>query len=118
MDNEERFHEEVDEQDDAFAAQALSNGWIQQSQLDYSPPRGGSASNLEMPSRPRKAIKTASKSAYYADMMDEDSDGPTTQPDLAAYFAQWDVPWKDIVLMCRAYASYLSAQNKRDHIKK
>lgn len=68
----------------------------------------------------------------------EDYDGDHGQPDLVAYFAQvlygdidtaeeifalaervlhildakWDIPWKDIVLMCRAYASYITAANR------
>nr|WAE42734.1 MAG: hypothetical protein [Cressdnaviricota sp.] len=36
------------------------------------------------------------------------------QPDLIAYFAQWDIPWKDAVLMCRAYASYLTAAHRTE----
>jgi len=43
----------------------------------------------------------------------EDSDG---QPDLDDYFSQWDISAKEQILMCRAYASYLSA--KRAPFKK
>jgi len=32
------------------------------------------------------------------------------QPDLPAYFAQWEMPDKHIILMCRSYASYLAAK--------
>jgi len=32
------------------------------------------------------------------------------QPDLTAYFSQWEIPDKHIILMCRSYASYLSAK--------
>lgn len=30
------------------------------------------------------------------------------QPDLEQYFSQWMMPDKDIIVMCRAYASYLA----------
>lgn len=45
--------------------------------------------------------------------MDE-SETDLGQPDLIAYFAQWDIPWKDCVLMCRAYASYLTAAHRTE----
>lgn len=34
------------------------------------------------------------------------------QPDLAEYFQEWEIPDKDVILMCRAYASYLSAKKR------
>jgi len=33
-------------------------------------------------------------------------------PDLGAFFEEWDMPVKDQVIMCRAYASMLSASSK------
>lgn len=35
------------------------------------------------------------------------------QPDLAEYFAQWEISEKDQILMCRAYASYLAVKKNR-----
>jgi len=33
-----------------------------------------------------------------------------SQPDLEDYFSNWDIPPKDVVAICRAYASYVAAQ--------
>ncbi len=32
------------------------------------------------------------------------------QPDLAEYFSQWVIPDKQVILLCRSYASYLAAK--------
>lgn len=32
------------------------------------------------------------------------------QPDLASYFSQWEISDKHVILLCRSYASYLSAK--------
>lgn len=40
----------------------------------------------------------------------EDIEDAQEQPDLAEYFGQWVIPEKQIILVCRAYASYLSAK--------
>lgn len=34
------------------------------------------------------------------------------QPDLSSYFRQWDIPVKDVIALCRAYANFLSQQYK------
>lgn len=33
-------------------------------------------------------------------------------PDLGEYFEQFDISDKDIILLCRGYASYLAARGK------
>lgn len=43
----------------------------------------------------------------YEDIYDEDE-----QPDLHEYFSNWSMEPKDIVLMCRSYASYVATQQK------
>lgn len=40
------------------------------------------------------------------------SDSDEEQPDLKEYFSQWEMPSKDIALMCRSYASYICVQEK------
>ncbi len=42
----------------------------------------------------------------------EEDDEVAEQPDLAEYFSQWKIPEKDIILMCRSYASYISHKAK------
>lgn len=59
----------------------------------------------------------ATKRPHFSHGADDEEDDSDDQPDLGDYFSQWDIPPKDIILMCRAYASYLSAQN-REHPKK
>jgi len=44
----------------------------------------------------------------FIDLVDEEPE----EPDLAEYFSQWDMPWKQQVLICRSYASYLSSRNR------
>jgi len=52
------------------------------------------------------------------DLMDDDDDvdidiaGDSDQPDLEEYFSNWDIPWKEVVLICRSYASYVASRNK------
>lgn len=41
--------------------------------------------------------------------VEDDGSDSDLQPDLDEYFSQWDMPPKDIVAMCRAYASYIAA---------
>ncbi len=41
---------------------------------------------------------------------DENDDMVLEQPDLHVYFSQWEIPDKQVVLLCRSYASYLSAK--------
>lgn len=42
----------------------------------------------------------------------DDRDLEDEVPDLGAYFEEWDMPIKDQVIMCRAYASMLAASSK------
>lgn len=41
---------------------------------------------------------------------DSSADSIGSQPDLEEYFSNWDIPPKDVVAICRAYASYVAAQ--------
>lgn len=41
---------------------------------------------------------------------DEMEDAEPEPPDLAAYFAEFEIPFADQIKICRAYASYLAAQ--------
>lgn len=50
--------------------------------------------------------------------MDFDSDHLDDQPDLKNYFDKWDMPEKHQIIMCRAYASYLSAKQHGEKKKK
>lgn len=45
----------------------------------------------------------------FIDLVDEDPE----EPNLEEYFSQWDMPWKQQVLICRSYASYLSSRNRQ-----
>jgi len=49
---------------------------------------------------------------------DEDVDIDLTgdQPDLEEYFSNWDIPPKDVVLICRSYASYVASRNKTSRV--
>jgi len=38
--------------------------------------------------------------------------GESEVPDLGTYFEEWDMDPKDQIVMCRAYASYISASKK------
>lgn len=48
----------------------------------------------------------------------ENEDSSEGQPDLEDYFSQWDIPPRDIVGICRAYASYLAATTGCMRVKK
>lgn len=61
---------------------------------------------------PRKGIKRPYVEPVRYPSDDED------QPDLKEYFSQWDMKDRDIIIMCRSYASYLdrtSKANKKDY---
>ncbi len=43
--------------------------------------------------------------------LDQDErDAAMEQPDLHEYFSQWVIPDKQVILLCRSYASYLAAK--------
>lgn len=49
---------------------------------------------------------------------DQDENSGEGQPDLEDYFSQWDIPPRDIVGICRAYASYVAATTGCMRVKK
>jgi len=51
--------------------------------------------------------RLSAKRPRYIDLVDDDD-----QPDLDEYFSNWNMGAKDIIIMCRSYASYLAAKNK------
>ncbi len=55
---------------------------------------------------PRKGLKRPMLQPY------EDEEDSADQPDLHEYFGNWNMPAKDIILMCRSYASYVSQSSK------
>lgn len=66
---------------------------------------------------PKKLVRTGCKAPRaswnpYQPHQDEYDDVVGEQPDLADYFQQWSIPEKDIILMCRSYASYLQHKSK------
>ncbi len=40
----------------------------------------------------------------------DERDAAMEQPDLHEYFSQWVIPDKQVILLCRSYASYLAAK--------
>jgi len=55
--------------------------------------------------QPRKGLK-ALYTGYDDEMDSED------QPDLEEYFSNWHISPKDVILICRSYASYVAASQK------
>jgi len=55
--------------------------------------------------QPRKGLKTLYTG--YDDEMDSED-----QPDLEEYFSNWHISPKDVILICRSYASYVAASQK------
>lgn len=41
-----------------------------------------------------------------------DSDSEESSPDLGIYFAKWNMEDRDIIVMCRSYASYIDRRTK------
>jgi len=71
-------------------------------------------SMLEVP-KARKGMKRPFPDTYYARGQYDPEEGSVVaeeQPDLEAYFSQWHIDPKEIVLICRSYASYVSASQK------
>jgi len=67
------------------------------------------------PKLARKGMKRPFPDRYYAREpfdFDEGSVAPEEQPDLEAYFSQWHIAPKEVVLICRSYASYVAAAQK------
>lgn len=58
------------------------------------------------PRQLQRSQKRPLKRPYFEEEPDDD------QPDLHEYFSNWDMAPKDIVLMCRSYASYVATQQK------
>lgn len=56
--------------------------------------------------RPFKTPARGGKRPIFSPVDEDD------QPDLEEYFSGWEIPTKDQILMCRAYASYLSVKQK------
>jgi len=54
----------------------------------------------------------AGKRPRYIDLVDAAEEEFPAYPDLHAYFSQFQIKPKDIVVMCRSYASYVASQNK------
>jgi len=69
---------------------------------------------LEVP-KARKGMKRPFSDSYYARGQWDAEEGSVVadeQPDLEAYFSQWHIDPKEIVLICRSYASYVAASQK------
>jgi len=69
---------------------------------------------LEVP-KARKGMKRPFPETYYARGQwdaDEGSVVPEEQPDLEAYFGQWHIAPREVVLICRSYASYVASAQK------
>jgi len=48
----------------------------------------------------------------FLDLVDQAEEELAAYPDLHAYFSQFDIKPKDVIIMCRSYASYVASQNK------
>jgi len=53
----------------------------------------------------------AGKRPRYIDLADDEAE-IEAYPDLNAYFSQFKMRPKDIIVMCRSFASYVASQNK------
>lgn len=62
---------------------------------------------VHMPHPLQRSQKRPMKRPLFQDEVDYDD-----QPDLHEYFSNWDISPKDIILMCRSYASYIAVQAK------
>jgi len=74
---------------------------------EYRPGPNGKKVYLEPHTPARKGLKRPFPSRGYDDEIDEED-----QPDLEEYFSNWHISPKDVVLICRSYASYVSSAQK------
>lgn len=83
----------------------------------WSPPRSDEEVDEEQPrTLKRERPFFGQKKPFVFGGRMEFSDEEDDEPDLGAYFAQWHLSDKQIIICCRSYASYLSA--KKDAKKK
>ncbi len=59
-----------------------------------------------------KAPRKGTKRPMFVDMRYDSDDDEGDQPDLKEYFSNWNMKDRDIIVMCRAYASYLDRTSK------
>ncbi|AXH76230.1 MAG: hypothetical protein [Cressdnaviricota sp.] len=63
--------------------------------------------------RSHATVSAGKRPRYHMPPHNQEDEDILEQPDLAEYFAQWEISEKDQILMCRAYASYLAVKKNK-----
>ncbi len=75
-------------------------------------PWDGTPGGLSMETPKRLPGQKAPRAEWnqYAPQGSYEEEDTLEQPDLHEYFSQWEIPDKQVILLCRSYASYLAAK--------